>query len=79
MEALVVVEPDFINKKVQELLGKPEAEPYICQIFDFAILYESYKSQKIEDMNLYNFIKTQPGGTYYYRMIDELNKKFNIL
>ena len=79
MEALVVVEPDFINNKVQELLGKPEAEAYICQFFDFAMLYESFKTQKIEDMNLYNFIKTQPGGTFYYRMITELNQKFNIL
>lgn len=61
------------------MLGKPEAENYVCYIFDLAGLYEKYNANKVEGKNLYTFVTEQQDSSYIKRILKELNDKFNIL
>jgi hypothetical protein len=55
---LLIADPNFINNKVGELLGKPEAETEIGKVFELAELYGKFQAQKVEGVNLFSYVQT---------------------
>lgn len=76
---LLIADANFINNKVGELLGKPEAETEIGKVFELSELYAKFQAQKVEGVNLYSYVQTQQDSAYIKRILKELNDKFNLL
>jgi hypothetical protein len=76
---ILIADPNFINNKVQDLLGKPEAETEVMKVFELGEFYGKFQAQKIEGMSLYSFMESQSDSAYFKRILKELNDKFNLL